>query len=426
MSRQTVYGYTLGCRLNAYETEAILDEIERRCAFDRTADPETADVIVVNTCAVTARSQARSRKAVRSFLRRAPNALVAVTGCVVEVSPEDFSPEQVILIPNTEKAALVDRICERMGIQPLPGYNPGQGVLFPAAAPMKTARTRAFLKVQDGCDNRCVYCIVPRARGNSASQPREIVLRQARTLSEGGHREIALTGVDLVSYGKDLYGTSYGLPDLVRDLLEIGGFRVRIGSTEPIGLTRDALSALSLPGVCRHFHLPLQSGSDRILSAMGRKYGRQHISELLSVLDESFPGAAIGADIIVGFPGETDEDFAQTIDLATDDRIAYLHVFPFSPRKGTPAYDMQDSMLHPELVSERAVLLRGISAESRRVFRKSRVGEEALILVEGRMMKGRMIGLTDNYIPLMAPENSTEGELLRITISTDNVCWGLR
>ncbi len=425
MRRWTVYGYTLGCRLNACETEAILDEMLRRCSrIERADGPETADIIVVNTCAVTGRSQARSRKAVRAFARRNPDALVTVTGCVAEVSPGDFTDERLLVVPNSEKPGLVETIARRSGFE----LQPSQGTestFYPITAPKTTSRTRAFLKIQDGCDNRCTFCIVPLARGGSVSQPREMVLEQARSLSESGFREIVLTGIDLAGYGRDLYGDAYGLSRLVRDMLEIGGFRLRISSIEPISLDSELLAELSLPGVCRHFHLPLQSGSDRILTAMGRRYGREDVMRLLDTFGEHFPGAALGADLIVGFPGETEEDFRDTMDLASDERIAYLHVFPFSPRPGTKAWDM-GGRIDPETVSERAVMLRSKSAESRRRFRLSRVGEEALILVEGRTLRGTMIGLTDNYIPLFSPEGSTEGSLVSLTVTEDNICWELR
>ena len=424
--RLRVYGYTLGCRLNACETEAILDGLTGLCAqVERTDVPEEADVIVVNTCAVTGRSQARSRKAVRALARRNPDAVIAVTGCVAEISPDDFDPRDVLVVPNSDKPGLVGTLAARCGIAASSPPGAGEG-FFPVSAPASTARTRAFLKVQDGCDGRCTYCVVPLARGRSKSQHRERVLEQAEALRGNGYREIVLTGIDLAAYGRDLYGGDYGLPELVRDLLREGGFRLRLSSLEPLFLGSDLLAGLALPGLCRHFHVPVQSGSDRILGAMGRRYGREELERLLESFEKHFPGAAVGADFIVGFPGEGEEDFRATMELASDPRIAYLHVFPFSPRPGTAAWDM-GGRVHPETVSERAVALRKRSAESRRRFRRSQLGTEALALVEGRMHRGRLVGLTDNYIPLLAPEGSTEGSLVRIeSLTEDMVCWELR
>ena len=424
-----IFGHTLGCRLNAYETEAILEEFRLRCGMERVSDARNATVILVNTCAVTGRSTARSRKAVRSFRRRT-GATVVVTGCVAQVTPEEFDDQEVMLLPNTSKDRLVDAVAETLGITPkrIPFAGHGKNAIFPACAPEVMSRTRAFLKVQDGCDNRCTYCIVPAARGPSRSQPREMVLKQAEKLTGAGFREILLTGVDLAGYGKDLYRDSYGLIDLVRDLLGIGGFRLRLSSMEPMGLRAEMLRGLAFPGVCRHLHIPLQSGSDRILERMGRKYGAEDIRTLFDTALELFPGIGIGSDVIVGFPGETGEDFQRTVELISHPAVAYLHVFPFSPRPGTPAASMHSDMLHPETVTERARELRSLSRRKRRVFRESRLGSEVLALVESRVHEstGRLIGMTDNYIPVISPPGSVEGEMVRMTLERDNVCWDTR
>ena len=207
MQPHRIFGHTLGCRLNAYETEAILEEFRLRCGVERVSDPDDASIILVNSCAVTGRSTARSRKSVRSFCRRT-SAAVIVTGCVAEVMPEEFDGQDVILLPNTAKKDLVDIIADRLDI-PLTCSSSMQtepaGSIFPVSAPLIISKTRAFLKIQDGCDNRCTYCIVPAARGPSRSQPKELVLSQAESLSSAGYLEILLTGVDLVRYGNDLY-----------------------------------------------------------------------------------------------------------------------------------------------------------------------------------------------------------------------------
>ena len=421
-----IYSATLGCRLNAYETDAIVEELASLCGAVRAPSPEEADVVLLNSCAVTAKAQARSRKTLRSLARRTRGMAVA-TGCVAEVYPEDLAEEGVLVVPNAGKAELAGRIVEMLGITAAePGGEGRVDSIFPRIAPLGAARTRTFLKVQDGCDNRCSYCIVPHARGGSRSQPREEVLRQAKDLREAGYREIVLTGVDIAAYGRDLYGShGYGLPDLVRGLLRLGGFRVRISSMEPVGLTADMLARMALPGVCRHFHLPLQSGSDRILSAMRRGYGRAREEELLDRIRGLFPGAAVGADIIVGFPGETDDDFAQTLDLIAKHDLSYLHVFPFSPRPGTPAADM-DGMLSPHTVADRARALRELGAEARRRFRLSRLGEDALCLVEGRSLDGATAAMTDNYVPVLLDGDAEEGDMVPVTLTPYNIAWGRR
>lgn len=413
-----VFGYTLGCRLNSYETDALVEEIVQSLPAARTGNPDEADIIIVNTCAVTGRSQARSRKAVRGYLARNPGARIIVTGCVAQVSPGDFDDlggERVSVVPNTEKNAIVSLLT---GIE-----NRGSEGLFPEFAPVETLRTRAFLKIQDGCSNRCSYCIVPHARGDSRSQPRELVLKQARELAGAGYREICLTGVDIADYGRNLYG-DYGLPELMADLLDIGGFRLRTGSVEPLYLTVGALEKMALPGVCRHFHIPFQSGSDGILGRMCRNYGRQQEEELLAAIQELFPGACVGSDIIAGFPGESEDDFSMSLSLAEDPRVNYLHVFPFSPRPGTPAAEMEP--VHTETITERAVLLRRVSAESRRAFRETMIGTTQTVLVEGRKVNGSNIGFTDNYIPVYAPAGSTEGSLLEVELTGEKIVWGQR
>ncbi len=416
--------------MNAYETEALLEEFRLNCGIERADEPENASLILVNSCAVTGRSTARSRKAVRYFRRRT-DAVVIVTGCVAQVAPDEFDDQNAIIVPNTDKSHLVETIAALLNIeysadsteQDIPS-----GALFPVRAPEVISRTRAFLKIQDGCDNHCAYCIVPLARGRSRSQPRELVLSQAGKLASAGFREILLTGVDLVRYGNDLYGYDYNLIRLVRDLLSIGGFRVRLSSMEPIGLSSNMLEGIALPGVCRHMHIPIQSGSDRILRRMGRMYSKQDIIGLLDKCMELFPGLALGADIIVGFPGETFEDFQDTVDLISHPAVTYLHVFPFSARPGTPAASYTDDIIHTETITERAVYLRSFSDEIRHKFRNTQVGKSALVLVEARHDKnsGRLIGMTDNYIPILTPDGSREGELVTMTIKDENICWDTR
>lgn len=421
-----VMGHTLGCRLNAYETEAILEEFRLRCGLRRVQHPFEASVIVVNTCAVTGRSTARSRKAVRRFLRRS-DARVVVTGCVAQVASKEFEGLDVILIPNTDKSRLVETVAGIMGMETEPAEPGRPNALFPLRAPEVISRTRAYLKVQDGCDNRCTYCIIPSARGPSRSQPRELVMDQAERMARNGFREILLTGVDLVSYGGDLYGNSYGLVELVRDLLEVGGFRLRLSSMEPIGLSTDMLEGLAYPGVCRHLHIPLQSGSDRILARMGRKYRVSDMVELLNRSLELFPGIGIGCDLITGFPGESHEDFQRTVELVEHPAVAYLHVFPFSPRPGTPAAEMESRMVHPETVTERARFLRELSWKKRKLFRESQLGSRALVLVESRTDDhGRLMGMTDNYIPVLSPRGSQEGDLINMVLKREDVCWKKR
>jgi threonylcarbamoyladenosine tRNA methylthiotransferase MtaB len=414
-----VFGYTLGCRLNSFETEALVEELVWALSGRKVTSPREADLILVNSCAVTGRSQGRSRRTVRSYASKYPDASIVVTGCAAAVSPEDFAGmERVTVVPNAEKHRIVSIIKGEVFTVNSDSF------LFPSSAPLSTNRTRGFLKIQDGCSNRCTYCIVPTARGSSRSQPRGIVLKQARDMVKAGFREISLTGVDIADYGRGLYTNGYGLPQLVEELLEIGGFRLRIGSIEPMYLTVKTLEALAVPGLCRHFHIPFQSGSNSVLKRMGRRYGREEEDELLSAVASLFPGACVGSDIIAGFPGESEEDYARSFSLAEDSRINYLHVFPFSPRPGTPAAEMKP--VHTEIITERSRKLREVSAASRRHFRKSNVSKTAEMLVESRKINGRTIGFTDNYIPVYAPDNSVEGEITEVVLTEDSICWEQR
>ncbi len=413
-----VFGYTLGCRLNSCETDAMVSSLVKGLDGSVAASYKDADIIVVNTCTVTGRSAARCRKAVKGFRQGNPGALLIVTGCAAQIDPGQFEGiDNCLVTGNSGKDNLPGLV---MGAPP---EKWPEGVIFPCET-SRGRRTRAFLKVQDGCDNMCTYCIVPLARGASRSQPRELVIPQARELSASGAKEICLVGVDLADYGRDLYGRNgYGLSDLVRDLLGIGGFRVRLSSLEPMFLTTRTLEELALPGVCRHFHIPFQSGSSRTLSRMGRNYTRAREDELLESIHSLFPGACVGADIIAGFPGETGEDHALNISLAESGLLAYLHVFPYSPRPGTPAATMKG--VPPGIAAVRAGELREISGQLRRDFRESMRGSVGLILVEGRRHGNSRVGLTDNYIPVAAPQGSHEGELLAVTLDDSNILWRL-
>lgn len=418
LCRPRVFGYTLGCRLNSCETDAMTASLIKALDGTPGASFRDADIIVVNTCTVTGRSAARCRKTVRSFRQGNPDALLIVTGCAAQIDPTGFNGVgNCIVVGNDRKGGLPELLAGL--VQP----PPEKDLIFPYEA-SRGRRTRAFLKVQDGCDNQCTYCIVPIARGSSRSQPREVVLSQAKTLEASGAREICLVGVDLAGYGRDIYGErGYGLAELVRELLEAGNCRIRLGSLEPMLLTTETLEQLSLPGVCRHFHIPFQSGSSRILSLMGRNYDRGREEELLACIHTLFPGACTGSDIIAGFPGETAADHDMNISLAQSGLLAYLHVFPYSPRPGTPAASM--GQVPSGLASERAGELRALSADLKRTFRESMRGSAALILVEGRKHRNSPVGLTDNYIPVAAPRNAREGELHEVILDDSSILWRL-
>lgn len=423
-----VYSYTLGCRLNAYESEALVSQLQTKLGFSRTDNPHEADVVLVNTCMVTGKSQARSRKLVRS-IRKKTEGLITCAGCVAELNPDELVAAGANLtISMKDREYYADLVAEILFPEKIAvDRKTTSNSIFPDTAPLTLSRTRAFLKVQEGCDHRCSYCVVPLARGLSVSQPRETVLSQVQELIGNGYREIVLTGVDLVSYGRNLYpGKEYHLYDLIDDILkQDDGFRLRLSSTEPMGLDMSFLRKMLKNRICRHVHIPIQSGSDRILDEMGRKYHRSDIEELIKNIHTLRPGTAIGADFIVGFPGETEEDFSESLDLVRNSFISYLHVFPFSPRPGTKAAT-RDDFVNPEIVKQRSRELRKLGKRSKLNFRRSQIGTSVEVVVEGRTYCGLPIGLTDNYIPLKMPSDSIEGTIRTVLISEENICWDLR
>jgi threonylcarbamoyladenosine tRNA methylthiotransferase MtaB len=406
-----LYLEVTGCRLNACEAE----EISRRAAARGATmvdSPGEADVSLLMTCAVTSRSQARCRRAARALLRGTTGRVV-VGGCSARLFPGDFATGSDRI--RTARTA-GDAVAGILG----DGCSSDESGFFEARS-SRGSRSRALLKIQDGCSNGCSYCIVPAARGPSRSLEAARIVEMAGDLEAEGFREIVLTGVDLASWGADLPGGG-DLPDLVARIARSVGSRIRLGSLEPMRLTRDFVRRLAVPGMCRHFHVPFQSGSRAVRESMGRPGDP---AEVLGWIAEFFPGAATGTDVIAGYPGETEEDFRMTLALATDPRISYLHVFPFCPRPGTRASAMHARADMCE-TARRAAMLRSASESSRRRFRTASLGTSARALVEGRSHDGGLVALTDNYIPLRAPEGASEGDEISIPVTRENVLWNLR
>lgn len=406
-----LYLEVAGCRLNACEAE----EISRRAIGMGVliADcPEKADVSLLLTCAVTSRSQARCRRAASALLRRTGGRVI-VGGCSARLFPGDFPEGQGRLETVRSPEEALDRIAG--SADPVPGRG------FFEARSFRGSRSRALLKIQDGCDNSCSYCVVPSARGPSRSLEADRILSMAGELAGEGFREIVLTGIDLASWGRDL-GGGPDLPGLVRDLAKGVPPRIRLGSLEPMTLTRDFVRRLVVPGLCRHFHIPFQSGSPSVRRAMGRAGDP---FEVLGWISESFPGAGIGTDLIAGFPGETEDDFRMTLDLARDPRLCYIHVFPFCPRPGTAAAGLARNPDAGE-VARRARILRSASDSGKRRFRTASLGTSVRALVEKRSYEGGLVAVSDNYIPLRAPEGASEGQEVLVRITPENLLWNLR
>jgi threonylcarbamoyladenosine tRNA methylthiotransferase MtaB len=403
VSRRVAFA-TLGCRLNQVDTQQLQAGLEAR-GFEAVALDAPADVVVVNTCTVTARAEFSDRQAIRRARRANPGARVVVTGCWAQTSPGDVAGVGGVdlVVGNADKARLPELV---EALLAEPGGPPRVSVGDLAAArlavvdprPRTAGRSRAAVKIQDGCQHRCAFCIVPFARGASRSLAPAVVLDQVRRLVDAGHPEIVLTGIDLGHYGADLVPRTT-LAALVRALGEVKGLRwVRLSSMLPAYFSDELLDALrGSPATAPHFHVPLQSGSDRILRAMRRPYTVAMYRRVVERLAASFPRLGLGADVMVGFPGETEDDFVATAALVTELPFTYLHVFPYSVRRGTEAASRLDRV-PATTAGRRAATLRALGEAKGAAFRRSLAGclEEVLVL-ETRARDGGLVGLTGHY-----------------------------
>ena len=401
---------TIGCKLNQYETEGLKEHF-RSEGFEVIPFGQEADVVVVNTCTVTAKGDRSSRQALRRAVKSSPGAIVAAVGCYAQISPQQLAsiPGIDLVVGTSQREHLVELLRQRQenpSGQPLvcrgkfSGFQNFDITCF-------DRHTRVFVKVQEGCDNRCAYCIVPFARGPSRSRPLEDTLQQVDRLVNRGYKEIVLTGVCLGIYGWDLPSDDQriDLRELVKRLEELKGLaRYRLSSIEPSYISEELVDLLSSsPKFCHHLHIPLQSGDTQILERMGRSYSAEEYRDLLWMLKTQMPDLAIGADVIVGFPGETEDHFQNTYRLIQNLPLSYLHVFRFSPRKGTAAYQMEDRVddYTKKLRSQR---LRELDREKRRAFISSFLGRSLPVLFETSRDKqsGLLTGFTGNYIRVLA------------------------
>lgn len=392
---------TLGCKVNQFETQAM--EALLRAHGHSATSAGDADAVIVNTCAVTAESGRKSRQAVRRLLKENPGAVAAVCGCFSQLSPEDaaaLGEEAVkVVYGSGDRAKFVEAVeravADRAGETRVD--DPFRRITMePLSAGALEGRTRAYLKIQDGCDNFCAYCVIPYARGRVRSMPLADVAREAARLQSEGFKEIVITGIEIASYGKD-YKNGAGLADAVCSISAAAPrARVRLGSLEPTVVTESFCKALRARGnICRHFHLSLQSGCDRTLKAMNRKYDTARFAESAARLREAFPGCALTADLICGFPGETDEDFKQTLDFLRAMKFAAMHVFPYSPRPGTKAAEMPGQL--PRAVKEaRAREAQTVAEALRRAYLEAQLGQTLSVLFETEE-NGFWQGRSDNY-----------------------------
>jgi len=397
----TVAFTTLGCRLNQADTQALQTLLETR-GYRTVSLEDRPDVVVVNTCTVTARAELSDKRAIRRA-GRLGGGRVVVTGCWAQTSPAEVAALGGVdlVVGNADKARLPDLLADltRSGA-PRVEVSDVATARFETATPRVGGRARAFLKVQDGCQHRCAFCVVPLARGASRSLPPAVVEAHARALVEAGHAEIVLTGVDLGHYGADLLPRT-SLAALLARLVTIDGLRwLRLSSMLPAYFTEEVLEVVTAsPVIAPHLHMPLQSGSDRVLRAMRRPYTVAMYRGLVERLAAAIPRLGLGADVIVGFPGEGEDDFAGTRALVEALPFSYLHVFPYSARRGTEAAG-RPGRVPAATAAERARRLRDAAALKNRGFRERMLGrvEDVLVLEEPDRATGDLVGLTGNYM----------------------------
>ena len=403
--------YTLGCKLNFSETSTIARQVEGE-GFQRVPFDQEADLYVINTCSVTENADKRFKTIVRQAQKANPKAFVAAIGCYAQLKPEQLAAVDGVdlVLGATEKFKLTDYLNDlsKNDYGEVHSCEISEADFYVGSYAIGD-RTRAFLKVQDGCDYKCTYCTIPLARGISRSDTLENVLNNAREISEQGIKEIVLTGVNIGDYGKGEFGNKrheHTFLDLVRALDEVPGIhRLRISSIEP-NLLRDetinfvAGSKTFVP----HFHIPLQSGSDKILRLMKRRYKRELYTNRITQIKSLMPHACIGVDVIVGFPGETDEDFLETYHYLNELDIAYLHVFTYSERDNTLAASME-GVVPQKVRQKRSKMLRALSVKKRRAFYESQLGSLRTVLFEGENKAGYIHGFTENYVKVRVPWN---------------------
>ncbi|MGD9270099.1 MAG: tRNA (N(6)-L-threonylcarbamoyladenosine(37)-C(2))-methylthiotransferase MtaB [Syntrophobacterales bacterium] len=404
---------TLGCKVNQCES-AYLEEKLTEADFLIRPFTGRADFYCINTCAVTSRAAMQSRQLIRRAPRQNPEAEVVVMGCYAQIAAEEIAaiPGVTHILGTTEKLSLLDYLAHPEQNQP-PYVQVNDVRTAPALQPLVFSgfshRTRAFLKVQDGCDAFCSYCIVPYARGRSRSISLESVLSQVARFLDHGYQEVVLTGIHLGQWGLN-FNPRQDLIDLLRSIIKHRPPpRLRLSSLEPGEITSDLLDLIATePSLCPHLHIPLQSGDATILARMNRHYHPDLYRDLVLEATQRIPDVAVGADVLVGFPGETDACFQNSYRLIESLPIAYLHVFPYSPRPTTPAATMSDQV-SPAVIRQRSGLLRELDLEKRLAFLQRFLGEMQQVLVENRWDEASSMqcGFTDNYLPVLVPADAS-------------------
>jgi len=416
--KKKVAFHTLGCKLNFAETSTISRSFPEEI-FERVPANTKADVYVINTCSVTDAADKKCRQAIRKFISLSPEAFIAVVGCYAQLKPQEISsiPGVDLVLGTNEKFDISDYITcfnkkqkteiHSSGLTSTDSFNPSFSL---------GDRTRSFLKIQDGCDYGCSYCTIPLARGRSRNPKISSIIREAEKIAESGVKEIVLTGVNIGDFGRS---TGESFAELLEDLVKVHGIeRFRISSIEPNLLT-DELIALTAKNekILPHFHIPLQSGCDKILGLMRRRYTRDFFVSRIKMVAENLPLAGIGADIIVGFPGETESDFEDTFSFLENIPLSYLHVFTFSERPGTIAEKLPGKLSFKDK-EKRSKSLITLSQKKNLIFNKLNISQVTNVLFERTCSEGLIIGFTSNYIRVEHPwESKLAGQIKRVKLN---------
>nr|WP_314496170.1 tRNA (N(6)-L-threonylcarbamoyladenosine(37)-C(2))-methylthiotransferase MtaB [uncultured Peptostreptococcus sp.] len=422
--------YTLGCKVNQYETEAMLEMFEKN-GYENVPSEDYADVYVINTCTVTHMSDRKSRQYIRRVKKKNPKSIIAVVGCYSQISPEEILDiEDVNLVMGTnDRRSIVDKVENIDSGSKVSTVDDIMKVReFEEIEISQTnGKTRAFIKIQDGCDRYCSYCIIPYARGRIRSRDRRSIIDEIRKLAENGYKEVVLTGIHVASYGRDLE-EDIDILTVIKDVNEVDGIeRIRLSSVEPVLFTEDFIDQISkIDKLVPHYHLSLQSGCDATLKRMNRRYTTEDYRRTVDNLRARIPRVSLTTDVIVGFPGETNEEFSQTLTYLKDLKLMHMHVFKYSPRKGTPAASMGDQV-DPQMKQMRSDSLLALSTKNFRLFADQFRDTDLMVLFEEVDKDGYYEGLTDNYMRIkVRSDQDIRGQILPVRIEEicDDYCIG--
>jgi len=417
-NNKTVAFHTLGCKVNQYDTQAMRERFER-AGYTTVGFEEKADVYVVNTCTVTGTGDKKSMQTIRRCHRKNPEAAIVVTGCLAQRAADELKLPGVRLVLGTQRRGEVVQLlsqamesdCALIAVETL-RQAPFEHLMVHA----HEGHTRATMKIQEGCDRWCTYCIIPSVRGPIRSRPLDEIRAEAESLADAGFKEAVLTGIHLTSYGREQHG-AITLLDAIREVHAVEGIeRIRLGSLEPVIVTAEFVEGIKeLPKVCHQFHLALQSGSDSVLARMRRRYTSGEFLAACAMLREAFEDCALTTDVMTGFPGETEEEFAQTVDTCRKAGFARMHVFPYSEREGTKAAVMEGAVPR-HIREERARQLIAVGKELERTALESRVGKEEAVLIEELDSEGFGVGYTGGYMHVRV-ENAQPGSIVYVMIT---------